>query len=151
LSSLTRKANDHHRTAAIVQPLADWRTRAACAGQDKVMDCHQADEDAVRAAKAVCWACPVIDDCRADVLRLPERLDPDGVCAAMTGSQRSAARRERGLPSTTARKCSGCGATKTRADFDNDTFAASGLRSDCKTCRAKTTRARLNRTKQRGA
>jgi WhiB family redox-sensing transcriptional regulator len=131
----TDPSTDHSRTAAKVQPLAQWRDRAACAGQSVAMATHQTDGPAVSAAKAVCWGCPVLEECREWVLALPEPLDPGGVCGGMTEARRSTTRRA--ATANRPRVCSECRVRKTRADFATAPTSVSGLASECKGCAAR--------------
>ncbi len=126
---------DHQRDAAKARPLDEWRKQAACAGLYEVMDRRQADGPAVRAALAVCRSCPVLDDCRAWVLGLPERLDPGGVCGGLTEIQRSKARRA--ATANRPRVCSECRVRKTRGDFSPSESSVSGLASECRACAAR--------------
>lgn len=50
-------------------PGPDWRTRAACLGHDpETFFPLPADRDGEDAAIAICWGCPVKDDCLADAM-----------------------------------------------------------------------------------
>ncbi|WP_405997964.1 WhiB family transcriptional regulator [Streptomyces sp. NBC_00829] len=72
-----------------------WELSAAC--RDKDGDLWFSGRTRGRAV-AICTACPVLDDCRAAVLRCEEGLpkcDRVGIIAALTGAQRYALEHER--------------------------------------------------------
>lgn len=96
-------AVDQIEAARLTQPLADWRNQAACRDIGDLMSLPgEADE---RAALAVCWnRCPVRDQCRADVMALPQQLDLGGVCGALTEAQRRHRRRAASYVADQARK-----------------------------------------------
>ncbi|MGW0558050.1 WhiB family transcriptional regulator [Streptomyces sp. NPDC002926] len=71
-----------------------WELSAACRDEDSELWFSRRTR--VR-AMAICTACPVLDDCRAAVLRREEGLpkrDRRGIIAALTGAQRHALDRE---------------------------------------------------------
>jgi hypothetical protein len=98
--------SDHIATAQITQPAAPWRHQAACRAKPRALDIprHLTGEDRDRAimrARWLCRSCPVLTTCRTWVLTLPGDLDPGGICAALTKSERSylRGRQRNGAPS----------------------------------------------------
>ncbi len=70
-----------------------WRRQAACVGTDThLFFPGPGDSDSVAAAKAVCRACPVLDDCAAYALG---RRDLDGIWGGMTATDRNTERSRR--------------------------------------------------------
>lgn len=65
-----------------------WRRRAACAGQGELFF----DDACTDAAKTICAACPVREECLEHALRLPERY---GVWGGATVEERRGIRRRR--------------------------------------------------------
>lgn len=131
----TVRSDFHHaRTAALTDPTAPWRTRAACNGKADLMDQAEPTQAGTRRAKAVCRTCPVLADCKDWVLRLHSGLDPGGVCGGLTELQRLKVRRERdGGP---AKTCCRCGKSRPVTEYYADPRALDGLRSECRTCAA---------------
>ena len=83
----------------MVMPLSDllwepdesWRDDAACAGSGADLFFPVSEEDPqVDAAKQVCAACPVLDDCLAYALSTNQT---EGVWGGMTGTERRRLRR----------------------------------------------------------
>jgi WhiB family redox-sensing transcriptional regulator len=76
-----------------VTAIWDWQMRAACRNLDSSMFFHpenergQAKADRDRRAKAICNACPVIEQCRRHALAVHE---PYGVWGGLTVSERNA-------------------------------------------------------------
>ena len=63
------------RAQTDADPGPDWRTQAACKGQDtERFFPHPSDRDGEDAAVAVCWQCPVEADCLADAMQVEKGL-----------------------------------------------------------------------------
>lgn len=131
MTSLAREHDDHYRTAALVQPLADWRNRARCAGRPGVMAAANTAQ-----AFALCRACPVLAECTAAVLALPEALDPGGPYAGMTAAERRQARAE-AAAGEDRRTCNTCHVTKPLAAYRPKVAPRTGLRTECEPCVAR--------------
>jgi WhiB family redox-sensing transcriptional regulator len=92
---------------------ADWRTRAACRGEDPELffpiGTTGRDYDAqVEEAKTVCRGCPV----RIECLDWAYRTRADGIWGATTEQERAAARRRHNRQKQgTQRVCDNCGHT----------------------------------------
>jgi len=84
---------DVRRLPVPVTAIWDWQMRAACRNLDSSMFFHpenergQAKADRDRRAKAICNACPVIEQCRRHALAVHE---PYGVWGGLTVSERNA-------------------------------------------------------------
>lgn len=69
-----------------------WRDQAACKGQDlDLFFPGPKDSNALARARVLCARCPVIDECRQEAERMPERSY--GVWAGLTHAQRANNRR----------------------------------------------------------
>jgi hypothetical protein len=123
---------DHNRTAQVANPRAPWRTRAACLGKAQIMDRKQRDRPNGEAL-ALCRNCPVLDDCKAWVLSLPDTLDPGGICAGLNERQRMKIRPKRhpSIAPDAPRTCAQCGWTGRTAEFPVNSGT---VRQICKTC-----------------
>lgn len=129
---------DHGATGRSARMLADWRDRANCKGLGTLMDPppDQATQDAIADAKAICYACPVLDSCRAWVLTLKAREDPGGVCAGLTEAQRTGRRyriRHAPIPAG-CKRCPRCEQTKRIEEFSRDRSNRDGRHYYCKPC-----------------
>ncbi|MEV0826405.1 WhiB family transcriptional regulator [Nonomuraea rubra] len=74
---------------------ATWESKAACTSVPAAtffLERYLPRHPDVQAAKAICGACPVLDDCRAYTLAHPGWTS-DGIWAAMTPSERRRARK----------------------------------------------------------
>jgi hypothetical protein len=69
----------------------DWRLRAACLGQWRVMHPDN-DTKEIEAAKAVCKRCPVTVDCFFDAVRTDDM--EHGIRAGLRGGERRAVLKE---------------------------------------------------------
>lgn len=70
-----------------------WVTRGVCRNRWAVMD---ADTDQGREiARKICMRCPVMAECRAWSLDLPDRAPVHGVVAGLTAAERTRARKRR--------------------------------------------------------
>lgn len=86
--------------AAVQEARAPWRDHAACRGLADLMDPPRPTRTTqeIQAAKDVCWACPVMWDCRDWARSLPESLDTTAVLGGLTEPERTRFRnRARGL------------------------------------------------------
>lgn len=84
-----------------------WRKHAACHPDNKPDDVTMREWVGkwwppkglrVDHLRAICAACPVLDDCAEDAIT--GNYDPDGFQGGLTARERQRARRERGLPRT---------------------------------------------------
>ena len=74
--------------------VADWRARAACAGYPNTLFFPSPDSpDAmtIEKAKAICAACPVMDDCLSYALETNQR---SGIWGGTTEKERKSLRRK---------------------------------------------------------
>jgi WhiB family redox-sensing transcriptional regulator len=74
--------------------VADWRPRAACSGYPNSLffpSSDGADDKAVERAKAVCFVCPVIDDCLEYALQTNQR---SGIWGGTSEKERKSLRRK---------------------------------------------------------
>ncbi len=73
---------------------SEWREFAACSGRqdDLFFPVNEAEVSLVRAAKAVCQACPVQEECLSYAI---ETGQMDGVWGGMTSRERRVLRRKR--------------------------------------------------------
>lgn len=78
-----------HYTGSVPAPEQpdDWRLRAACLGQWKLMH-PENDEREIAAAKAVCVGCPVKVDCFFDAVRTGDMQH--GIRGGLRASERRA-------------------------------------------------------------
>jgi WhiB family transcriptional regulator, redox-sensing transcriptional regulator len=77
-----------------------WRDNAACIDVDhNLFFTFERIED----AKAVCFPCPVRDDCLESALRLPRSHDEAGVRGALTAAERQVLRKQRAKEKRLAR------------------------------------------------
>ncbi|GIH26022.1 hypothetical protein Aph01nite_43320 [Acrocarpospora phusangensis] len=100
----------------------EWLSRGACGGQSKLMY----DESRPEMARAVCYGCPVLDDCRAWVTALSPDQDPGGVIAATTEKERA------GLAGT--KVCSSCGVEQVVTEYAVRNSRTGLRRATCKGC-----------------
>ena len=75
---------------------SEWRELAACSGRadDLFFPANEAEPSQVRAAKAVCGACPVREECLSYAVETGQR---DGVWGGLTSRERRLLRRKRGV------------------------------------------------------
>jgi WhiB family redox-sensing transcriptional regulator len=81
-------------TPLATEQIADWRTRAACAGYPNSLffpASDGADEIAVEKARSVCQVCPVADDCLTYALETNQR---SGIWGGTTEKERKSLRRK---------------------------------------------------------
>lgn len=73
----------------------EWRDDAACRGRSDLMDPphDQRTADVIRAAKRLCWSCPVRSECLAWALAQPESVDGCLVVGGLTEAERRTRRR----------------------------------------------------------
>ncbi len=103
-------SNGTERIRRMVKSLGlrdEWRAQAACnglagsraAGEPSVMYPGLRNEAAVRRAKQVCWACPVLIECRRWADSLTSEMDKSGeVIAGLTSHERADRRRRKRQP-----------------------------------------------------
>jgi WhiB family redox-sensing transcriptional regulator len=91
LASLSTCCWSHRRLWVMPFPtLGRWVAQAACRGADKnLFFPERGDADAVRAAKAICASCPVLESCRRHALATPRER---GIWGGLTDSERDKAR-----------------------------------------------------------
>lgn len=72
----------------------EWRELAACSGRtdDLFFPSNESDFSMVRNAKALCRACPVLEECLQYAL---DTKQTEGIWGGLTSRERRAARRER--------------------------------------------------------
>jgi hypothetical protein len=121
----------------LTPPDAGWMAQAACAGYWELMESTEEKDE--RAAKDLCRACPVWQECRAWTLSLPVRQDVAGDAGGLTEKQRDQARRRirRSRPPVTAeppKTCTGCGETKPASQFYPRPKRRGGRESRCNVC-----------------
>lgn len=74
---------------------SSWRDRAACKGSDPALFFPvNGDFAGSMAAKSICRACPVQEECAAYNLSMPAHLAKHGVWGGRTEKQRRQTRRE---------------------------------------------------------
>ena len=72
--------------------LGRWVVQAACRGADtNLFFPERGDVDAVRAAKAICASCPVLESCRRHALATPRER---GIWGGLTDSERAKVRQQ---------------------------------------------------------
>ena len=73
--------------------VADWKSRAACAGypNDLFFPIGDVNEGTIEKAKAICAVCPVTDDCLQYALETNQR---NGIWAGTTEEERRSLRRK---------------------------------------------------------
>lgn len=74
--------------------VADWRARAACSGYPNTLffpTSEVADDGVVERAKAICAACPVIEDCLEYALETNQRA---GIWGGTSEQERKSLRRK---------------------------------------------------------
>lgn len=64
-------------------------TGGACAGRAQLMNPHPGDARAVEAAVETCLSCPAYLHCLAWITATPPALDPGGIIAALTETDRN--------------------------------------------------------------
>ena len=78
-----------------------WRDRAACFGMDiNIFFPERGDRAGIAAARAVCAACPVSDECLTEILHVDSGTDYVGIFAGTSAQERRELRRHLGLTST---------------------------------------------------
>ena len=124
----------------LTPPDGAWMKEAACAGRWEVM--QSTDESDVKAAKALCAACPVEETCQAWLLALPPRQDVTGTAGGMTAEERVRARRRirRAQPRPQPRDeppktCKSCEETHAATDFYARPTSRGGREAVCRFCR----------------
>lgn len=126
---------DNAAAAARAMPGADWWKQGRCVGRAALFDTqpgHGRKTAAEKAAIALCVACPVIKQCTARVLGLPEAEDFGGIVAGLTEKERTKLRRKHGPP----KECPRCHETKRRTAFSPNARNLDGLHTYCKPCEA---------------
>ncbi|WP_435192466.1 WhiB family transcriptional regulator [Nonomuraea sp. bgisy094] len=106
-----------------------WEVDGSCVGRANLMYPRAADGGLDR-ARAICQACPVLDQCRDWVLALPPVLDPGGVVAGMTIAERELAYYD----DLEGKRCATCGEVKPLHQFVPWVRGREARRPDCKTC-----------------
>ncbi|MFE1441125.1 WhiB family transcriptional regulator [Streptomyces sp. NPDC058739] len=99
----------------------DWRSRAACVGEDPELFFPLSDSAASEAqaaqARAVCRRCPVLVSCRTWAI---DHGEDDGIWGATTASQRRAIRRAVARPDSAPQH----GAGQDRHDREEEPWRA---------------------------
>lgn len=108
----------------------DWANDAACGGKWRVLE-----GDDIEAAKALCDACPVLDQCREWVLSVPAKEDIGGYKGGLTKNQRDKIRRER-ANANPEKRCPRCTETKPATAFHRNAKRGDGRASYCAPCAA---------------
>lgn len=84
----------HGPTQLATETVADWRVHAACAGYPNRLffpTDETADEQKTAKAKAICQACPVLQDCLTYSLETNQR---SGIWGGTTEKERKSLRRK---------------------------------------------------------
>jgi WhiB family transcriptional regulator, redox-sensing transcriptional regulator len=107
-----------------------WMLHGACRNEDPELFFPAGEGPAyaeqITEAKLVCRICPVVLSCYAHILAHPAEF---GIWAGLTESERTHLRTE-----LTRKRCTGCGETKSLADYYSRPAANGGARSRCKQC-----------------
>ncbi|MFI6534163.1 WhiB family transcriptional regulator [Nonomuraea sp. NPDC050547] len=108
--------------------LPTWDGTGACIGQPDLM--YGLSEGGDDAAKKLCRACPVLDECRDWVLDLPWHCDPGGIVAGLTIQQRG----RLSSSSATFRECITCSEIKPLYAFAPWASGREQRRPTCRAC-----------------
>lgn len=131
-----------------------WASRANCIGKSRILE--GPDEDA---AKALCADCPVTRQCLGLSVKVPSKVDVDGISAGRTKKERDVARRRyiranKKRPAALTvlavgdrKPCNQCDEVKPLTEFNIERRTPSGRRGICKTCTRANQRAAGTRPK----
>lgn len=125
---------------AVLDDTRNWGEHANCIGKAHVLE----GPDVV-AAKQLCAACPVIQQCHAWVFPMRGKSDPGGVRAGRTEAERETLRRSTGQKRARQPKpptrpdekyCGRCQQIKPRDQFHQNKHHKDGLATYCRPCAA---------------